>query len=304
MLNLPKGTTEREIRNMFAFAPGFLKCSMYDQTGNPKNKYPEGSLGAFVLFETPQAALQASQRLDGYVFDRENPSMAVACRIAMKNLMMGRHEEEQLTTLDFKRVRVGGGVHAHHGGYSEPQAYMDSGMPSSAAAFPQVHGVWGGSNFDTLNPSIAATPFQPPALVNQYDGVSNSYDQYAYAPQATAPAFHMGAVGRGGYGGSDYGGRSNYGGARRSAGGGGGGTGTNPPCDTLFLSAFELPELNRILAKHPSHTELKTMTDRKGAMVAFAQFTDGEAAGECMQAIKDSSSIRVGYSKNPLGKRS
>lgn len=287
MLNLPKGVTDREIKNMFVFSRGFLKCQIYDQSNNPKNKSEEGCLGAFVLFETPADAAMAQERLDGFIFDSAAPHMTVNCRMAMKNLNISRNEMESLEMSDAKRIR------------SFPMPHHQQMMP-----YGQVPGVGMGNVYDGMG-GVGQQP-GPHHTEQAWDmsggmGMGGMGQQYAaaagygqYAPtppmqQAPPMQAHAGMYGGGG--------------ASRPRNRPAVVGSNNPPCNTLFCSNLEMiddAEFKAYCGTFAGHAETKSMTDRRGQRVAFVAFHDEAAASEALPSLNNYQGIRVSYSKNPL----
>lgn len=123
--NLPRDASQREVENMFTFCPGFIKAQLYDQLKSPHNTAegqqnpssngqasnghgesavtpaaPNDGLthfGAFILFDSPHAALLARDRLNGHVFDSSStPAVVLQARIAVKNLYLSREEQAEI----------------------------------------------------------------------------------------------------------------------------------------------------------------------------------------------------------------
>lgn len=306
MLNLPKGTTEREIRNMFVFSRGFLKCQIYDQSNNPKNKSDEGCLGAFVLFETPPDAAVAQERLDGFMFDANVPHMTVNCRMAMKNLNISRSEMETLET-DNKRIRsyVAPPQMMPYGQVTGPGmgGVYDAmgGMPQQAAPQQTEQQL----QWDMAQGGMGMGMGGAMAAHHQY-GQQHPYGQQAVQGYGAAPP--MGMHGHG-YGGMQGQGQGHMGGQMRPQRSSSSSRGpavvgsNNPPCNTLFCSNMEQVEdgeFTAYVSGFAGHAETKAMTDRRGQRVAFVAFTDEASAGEALAALTNYRGVRASYSKNPL----
>lgn len=138
VLNLPNDVTHRELQNMFFFWPGFLKCSLYTK---------DGKTNAFALFDTPTYALDARNRLDGYIFDEASGSgVTLVTKMAMKNLVLTREEAAKMQGLGRGYVQQPGPGYpqppprgAPQMPYGAPPAHMDYGAPSNPyAAYPQM----------------------------------------------------------------------------------------------------------------------------------------------------------------------
>jgi len=100
VVGLPKDTTSREVQNMFAFWPGFLKVQLYDSSKSiKKTQRKDGKdaekLSCFVLFESQTFAFAARDRLNGYVFDQQQ-DIAIHATLAQKNLVLTSKEKGDL----------------------------------------------------------------------------------------------------------------------------------------------------------------------------------------------------------------
>ena len=72
--NLPLNTAPREVRNLVALLDGFEAYSLV-------------SVGAFVRFASPEAALAAKAKLDQFVFDEAEPNRKLVLAMAQRNLV-------------------------------------------------------------------------------------------------------------------------------------------------------------------------------------------------------------------------
>lgn len=100
LMNLPEDCSLREVRNMFTFAPGFLKAQLYNS--KPTDGQEE-KLGAFVLFETAAQAAQIAASLRYFQFDSEKPEIQLDSRLAVKNLHFTRTDMEARSS---KRMKL------------------------------------------------------------------------------------------------------------------------------------------------------------------------------------------------------
>jgi len=80
---------------MFHFWSGFIKVQLYDKKRDGDLENEEGGvISAFVLFDAPQHALMARDRLQDYTFDRSR-NQTLRVNIAMKNLVLSRQEQDE-----------------------------------------------------------------------------------------------------------------------------------------------------------------------------------------------------------------
>lgn len=315
--NLPRDATAREMNLMFAFCPGFIKCQLYDQLKSnegqrtPIGTSPDGSntglthFGAFILFESPAAAIFARDRLNGFVFDASAPSPVVLqARIAMKNLFLSR--EEQVDLFQLSGLVGGGSLKASRrnslAGTATPTGtgahHQHVIPPSEIARMTQIQAEYAQGQFSPiLQPGIAnagTPPFQPfspseytsPALgafaqavppPGYYHLDSATSPQQSHSPvqhlqqnayaciQQNGGGWQASPVGIGAYRTGAY---TPYGHHHSHPHGVGP---LNPPCTTLFLARLEHltdDELLQLLVNSfPTMINSKFMIDSKGQRI-------------------------------------
>lgn len=140
VLNLPMDVTERELKNMFYFWPGFLKVSLWRK---------EDKVNAFVLFDSSQAAVDGKERLTNYSFDAEQNSV-LHTKMALKNVILSRDERNAInqersargqpsTDYDYQQAQWG-------------QGYVPGmGQDASMYAYAQEQGGYAYGNYDNAN---------------------------------------------------------------------------------------------------------------------------------------------------------
>merc|ERR1712166_635554 len=74
--SIPSNFTERELHNMFAFAPGYQRMQTYAA---------KGGTGCFALFDSNLNAQNAMASLEGYVFDQPS-GFVLKTEMARRNL--------------------------------------------------------------------------------------------------------------------------------------------------------------------------------------------------------------------------
>jgi len=254
---------------MFHFWSGFVKVQIYDKKRDGDLDEEGGVISAFVLFDAPQHALMARDRLQDYIFDRSrNTSLRV--NIAMKNLVLSRQEQDE-----FSRQ-------------SHPPAPQPPPPPSP---YPDYYGMVREWSPYVAPPPLpgAFHPYHPPASRSPRSPADYDHGRRRDRDRSRDRTHH------------DRGDRSD--GPDRSEG-----RPSHPqtPINTLFVSGLDgLSDedlLNLLQTSAAGYKNHKRAQDRQGQQVAFIEF---ESISHAEQAIPilQGHSLQASFAKNPLNQR-
>jgi RNA recognition motif-containing protein len=334
--NLPPDVTEREVKNLFAFATGFFKIQMYSgpthghgqshsqhhnnnnnnsntndnsvktENNNDSSTDTQGQpLAAFALFDTPNNALDARDRLDGYQFHTNH---ILTVNLALKNLFLTKDEERDLAIKQahyFARRRAGitsdgaptsvppmAGYDHHRYPPSAAAPYPSYMVPGAA---PTVGGVAPPYPPYGAYPAGAAAypgaPIPPYGAVPTYPGY---YDPANPASMAAAAPSPSGAAS-----GSNSGADSSNAPSSNTS---------NQPTTTLFIArmdSFSNETILELLRNTFGKTlrDHKFIVDRQNQRICFVDFDSVESAIAAMNRMQGYQGLHVAFSKNPLGVR-
>jgi hypothetical protein len=240
------------MQNLFYFFPGFIKVQLYDQARDKDLPQPVAGgsgmtyFGCFALFDSPQMAVEARDRVQGMTFDQNahpNPWM-LQCKLAHKNVF----ENDPAASLKSSRRSSQSYVIPLAEQFLSPMHNPFSPMmsPQSGQQYipPGLQSGYG-------SPALGPFPHQltPPAMQSGYFSDSTPPQSHQQNVQGVFSGMYNGGSMHHGNGMPHSGSFSNGWAPHRNHGGfhaHGHGPGhfshagpNNPPCTTLFLARLD-----------------------------------------------------------------